>query len=279
VSYFSTLMAENKILSEQARLQATPRSRKYTPRGAQGLNLPRSSVTYTPRPPGGGAALPRAGDYAEAEGRLRETQLVRPPDGAQTHRPVSAQVSQNPDWAPSSAEKNWRPQSAANQVSRDFLRNPSAVGRVPSAPRFLFAQATSDVKNENRSPNKPPLTPRVTTPRAPATPRLATPRGRPPPALGLPLPSPRAALADAADDPQTFRPVHLPFSADAARALQGKFMGRDWAPMDPFTFKKLVRDLPVTADELSDEGLEAAVSSLKDSSGSVSISLLLRSLA
>lgn len=287
VSYFSALMAENKLLAEQGRLQATPRSRKHTPRNSIDL-LNSSRSPYTPRPAGGGAALPRPTDFGEAMGRLRESQLVRPADGAQTHRPFSAQIPQHDGRGQhsltNSAGNPFRPQSAAHEPSRDLLRNPSSVARVPSAPRFLYAQAAAELKNESGSPQKPPMTPRGPgsfTPRgAPGTPRLGTPGGgrQPQPLqLGLPPPSPRAQGGEG-EVPPTFRPAPLPFSADVARALQAKLMGREWAPMEVATFKKMVRDLPVTADEVSEDALDGCIRALTDPSGHVSVAQLARSL-
>ena len=54
VSYFSTLMAENKVLSAQnsARAQSTPRASQRTPRALEGVGQLRGAQPFTPRPPG-----------------------------------------------------------------------------------------------------------------------------------------------------------------------------------------------------------------------------------
>lgn len=48
----------------------------------------------------------------------------------------------------------------------------------------------------------------------------------------------------------------------SALVVQAKLGNREWAPLDVRTFKKMVRDLPVTLDELSDADMDSLVRSL-----------------
>lgn len=177
-----------------------------------------------------------------------------------------------------------RPHSAV--VARDTL--PTASGTK------VLKQAIHDVRNvENHSPQKQQagsMTPRYNG--APASPNarpfsagMVTPRSLPTPRLGTPrLGTPRgrpplAALnGEGAGGAVTSRAVSLPFSADVCLSLKAKLGSRDWAPLDAGAFKQMVRDLPVSPGEVSDEALHGVVRSLADEAGQVNMRALARAL-